>query len=50
MSETRYKVMINNEIVAQDLNFKTAAILVRALCEEYYTVSIKQMERVECVR
>ena len=52
MSETRYKVYMNDEIVAQDVDIKIATILARALFEESYnessmTVSIKRMERVE---
>lgn len=53
MMEKRYKVLINNEIVASDMDIKTATVLVRALFEEYYndytmTVSIKQEDRVAC--
>ena len=50
MSEKRYKVLINNEVVADGMDIKTATILVRALFEEYYndylmTVSVREMER-----
>ena len=51
MSDKKYKVLINNEVVAEGMDIKTATILVRALFEEYYndyamTVSIKEIERV----
>ena len=36
MEEKKYKVLINNEVVAQDMDIKTATILVKALFEEYY--------------
>ena len=36
MSEKRYKVLINNEVVADGLDIRTATILIRALFEEYY--------------
>ena len=47
MYEKRYKVLINDEIIAKDMNIRTAIVLVKALFEEYYndytmTVSIKQ--------
>lgn len=52
MIEKKYKVLIDKEIVAENMNLKTATILVRALFEEYYnenslTVSVKEMERCE---
>ena len=51
MTDKKYKVLINNEVVAQEMDIKTAIILVRALFEEYYndygmTISIREMERV----
>lgn len=50
MSEKRYEVLINNEVVADGLDIRTATILIRALFEEYYndylmTVSIREIER-----
>ena len=50
MSEKRYKVLINNEVVADGMDIKTATILVRALFEDYYndylmTVSVREIER-----
>ncbi len=53
MSERRYKVFINNEIVAGNMDLKTATVLVRALFEEYYNdyammVSIKEEDRAVC--
>ena len=52
MTDKKYKVLINNEVVAKDMDIKTATILVRALFEEYYndygmTISIREMERCE---
>ena len=54
MSERKYEVLMNDTIVAQEMDIRTAMILVRALFEEYYKdhtmiVSIKEMERTECV-
>ena len=51
MTDKKYKVLINNEVVAEEMDIKTATILVRALFEEYYndygmTISIREMERV----
>ena len=51
MIDKKYKVLINSDVVAQDMDIKTATILVRALFEEYYndygmTISIREMERV----
>lgn len=53
MSEKKYKVLIDNEVVAEGMDIKTATVLVRALFEEYcndyaMTVSIKEMDRVVC--
>lgn len=53
MYEKKYKVLINNEIVASDMDIKTATVLVRALFEEYYndytmTASIKQEDKAVC--
>ena len=50
MNDKKYKVLINNEVVAEGMDIKTATILVRALFDEYYndyamTVSIKEIER-----
>ena len=52
MRENRYKVLMNQEIVARDMDIKTAIILVKALFEEYYlvhnmTISVKEEDRVE---
>ena len=54
MMDNRYKVLINNQVVAKDMDIKTATVLVRALFEEYYndhnmTISIKQEDRAVCV-
>lgn len=53
MEEKKYKVLINNEVVAKDMDIRTATILVRALFEEYYNdctmaVTINQEDRVIC--
>lgn len=53
MSEKKYKVLIDNEVVAEGMDIKTATVLARALFEEYcndyaMTVSIKEMDRVVC--
>lgn len=50
MTDKKYKVLIDNEVVAEEMDIKTATILVRALFEEYYngygmTISIREMER-----
>ena len=52
MTDKKYKVLINNDVVAEGMDIKTATILVRALFEEYYneyplTISVREMERVE---
>lgn len=50
MHEKKYNVLINNEVVAKNMDINTAVILVKALFEEYYNdytmvVSIKEMDR-----
>lgn len=50
MSERKYKVLINDEVVAENMEIKTATVLVSALFCEYYNdhnmmVSIMEMER-----
>jgi len=52
MTETRYKVLLDGVVVAQDMDIKTATLLVKALFEEYYndhhlTVSVKEMDRID---
>ena len=54
MNEHRYKILINDTIVAENLNIETATILIKALFENYYNdhsmiVSIKEMDRVQGV-
>ena len=51
MEDRIYKVLIDNMVVANDMDLHTATILVKALFNEYYndnkmTVSIKQMDKV----
>ncbi len=36
MKEQRFTVYINEEIVARDLDLNTAAVLMKALFQEYY--------------
>lgn len=53
MYEKKYRVFINNEVVAKDMDIKTATVLIRALFEEYYndclmTISIKEEDRAVC--
>lgn len=53
MYEKKYKVLINNEVVAKDMYIRTATVLVRALFEEYYndctmTVSVQEEDRAVC--
>lgn len=54
MEDNRYKVLIGDEVVATEMDIKTATILIKALFDEYYnahrmTVSIKEMERPEAI-
>ena len=55
MEERKYKVMIDNMVVAENMDLNTATILVKALFDEYYNdfnmvVSVKAIDRsVECV-
>ena len=53
MAERKYKVLINGVIYGENMDIKTATILIRALFEEYYNdhymmISIKEMERAVC--
>lgn len=53
MAEHKYKVLIDGFVYAENMDIKTAIILVRALFEEYYNdhsmeISIKEMERAVC--
>ncbi len=50
MEERKYQVLIDNTVVASNMDINTAIILIRAIITEYYedrymTVSIKEMER-----
>jgi hypothetical protein len=52
MIQKRYKVYVNLEMVASDMDIKTATLLIRMLFEEYYNesnmvITIREMERVE---
>ena len=53
MCENKYRVFINNEVVAENMDIRTATALIRALFEEYYndytmTASIKKEDRAVC--
>lgn len=53
MYEKKYMVLINNSIVAKDMDINTTTVLVKALFAEYYndhtmTVSIKEEDRPVC--
>lgn len=50
MEENRYEVLIDNMVVAENMDLKTATILVRALFEEYYNdykmaVSVRKINK-----
>ena len=54
MNEHRYKILINDTIVAENMDMEIVTILIKALFENYYNdhsmiVSIKEMDRVEGV-
>lgn len=53
MEERKFKVLIDETVVANNMNLDTATILVKALFEEYYNdhtmiVSIKEEDRWTC--
>ncbi len=53
MYEKKYTVFVHSEVVARDMDLKTATVLVKALFEEYYNdhtmlVSIKEEDRAVC--
>ena len=55
MNEHRYKILINDTIVAENMGMEIVTILIKALFEKYYNehsmiVSIKEMDRVEGVK
>lgn len=52
MNENRYKILINDTIVAENMDMEIVTILIKALFENYYNdhsmiVSIKEMDRVQ---
>lgn len=54
MHESKYEVLIEGVVIASGMNIQTAAVLVKALFNEYYndhsmTISIREMERTEGV-
>ena len=54
MDGKKYKVLVNDCVVAEEMAIDTAAILLKALFAEYYNeypfvVSIKEMDRIEAV-
>lgn len=55
MSIKKYKVILDNEVVAESMDIDTALMLVKALFEKYYcdynmVISIKEMECARCER
>ena len=51
MEERRYNVLIDDMVVANNMDLSTATILVKALFNEYYNddkmvISVKQMDKV----
>ena len=55
MNEHRYKILINDTVVAENMDMEIVTILIKALFENYYNehsmiVSIKEMDRVEGVK
>ena len=51
MSNKKYNVLIENEIIASDMDINNALIFVKALFDHYYeehsiVISIKEMERI----
>lgn len=56
MNEMKYKILIDNKVIAERMDIEIALALVKALFEKYYndhsmTISIKEEERTkgECV-
>jgi hypothetical protein len=53
MEEKRYQVLIDNEVIASNMDLNIATVLAKALFEEYYNdctmvVSIREEERTVC--
>ena len=53
MEERKYKVLIGNIVIANNMDLKTATILIKALFEEYYNdcqmvISVKLEDRTVC--
>ena len=51
MSDKKYNVLIENEIIASNMDINNALIFVKALFDHYYEensiiISIKEMERI----
>ena len=51
MNETKYKVLIDNTVIAEGMDIEIAVTLVKALFEKYYndhsiTISVKEIDRV----
>lgn len=52
MSERKYKVIVDEMVVAENMDLEVATVLVKALFDRYYEevdmiVSVKKMEMVE---
>lgn len=55
MSRKKYKVLLDQEVVAENMSIDTALILVKALFEKYYCdntmlISIQEMECARCCK
>ena len=53
MTKKKYEVLINDEVVARNMDINTATILTKALFNEYYNdhamvISIKEEDRKVC--
>ena len=56
MNERKYKILIDDKVIAERMDIEIALVLVKALFEKYYndysmTISIKEEERThgECI-
>lgn len=53
MSEKKYEVLDDrNHVIATEMDLRTALLLIKAYCEEYYmervTLTLKEMDRCKC--
>lgn len=54
MTEKKYRVLVDDTVVAENMNLETALLLAKALFEKYYAeylmvVSVTEMERAKAV-